>query len=470
MTQVTMMGGGICGLLTALLLAEDGHAVTVLERDQARPPADPEAADAAWDAWDRTGVRQFHMGHWFHAGFRHTLERELPSVIDALDAAGALRINVVENIPDEISGGHVDGDERYEVITARRPVMEAAIASVAEAHPRIELRRGVSVTAIEVDSSGTVPHVTGVVTDDGETIASELLVDAAGRQSPAIRLLAAAGCTPPIEESEDSGFVYYGRSFRSADGSLPVSLGGLLHVHDSVSILTLPADHGTWFVGIVASGKDAAARKLRDVDVWTRVVRSYPLCAHWLDGEPMSDVEVMAKIEDRIRRFVVDGAPVVTGYAAVADAWACTNPSLGRGVTIGLYHAVELRDQLRDDPAADPIGWALAWEQRTETELEPWYADTLRPDRLRLAEIEAQVAGVPFVTDDPLYEFQRRLGALGPTDPRLLRRLIDNGLMMQRMEEILGDEDLFERVMSAEIPPAEPLGPDRAGLVELLGA
>jgi 2-polyprenyl-6-methoxyphenol hydroxylase-like FAD-dependent oxidoreductase len=48
---------------------------------------------------------------------------------------------------------------------------------------------------------------------------------------------------------------------------------------------------------------------------------------------------------DRHRRHVVDGEPVITGLAALGDAWACTNPSLGRGASIGL-HACALRDLL----------------------------------------------------------------------------------------------------------------------------
>ena len=39
-------------------------------------------------------------------------------------------------------------------------------------------------------------------------------------------------------------------------------------VYDSVSILTLPADNGTWGVGVVTSARDAALRRLKDVDVW----------------------------------------------------------------------------------------------------------------------------------------------------------------------------------------------------------
>ncbi len=465
MTKITVMGGSICGLLTALLLAEDGHDVTVLERDAAPPPAD---AEESWDSWERRGVRQFHMGHWFHSGFRMTLERELPQVVEALDAVGALRLNVVDNIPDEISGGHMEGDERYEVLTGRRPVMEAAIAGVAEAHPNIEVRRGVAVAALTTEVRDGVPHVTGVVTDAGEAISADMLVDAAGRQSPTTRLLTEAGCVGPIVESEDSGFIYYGRSFRSADGSLPIALGGLLHVHDSISVLTLPADHGTWFIGIVAAGSDAALRAVRDVDVWTKVIQAYPLIAHWLDGEALSDVEAMGKIEDRLRRFVVDGTPVATGFAAVADAWACTNPSLGRGSTIGLYHAVHLRDQLREDPTVDPIGWALRWEERTATHMEPWYTDTLRPDRLRLAEIEAQVAGETFETDDVLYDVMRRFDSAGFADPKLLRRRIDNALMMCRMEEILDDAEVMEKLMAADVEAPMVLGPDRAELLALL--
>ena len=36
-------------------------------------------------------------------------------------------------------------------------------------------------------------------------------------------------------------------------------------------MLTLPADNGTWGVGIIASAKDTAMRSLKDVDVWADV-------------------------------------------------------------------------------------------------------------------------------------------------------------------------------------------------------
>ena len=47
MADVLIIGGGICGLGTALLLARDGHDITVLERDAAPVPDTPQ------DAWER---------------------------------------------------------------------------------------------------------------------------------------------------------------------------------------------------------------------------------------------------------------------------------------------------------------------------------------------------------------------------------------------------------------------------------
>ena len=196
-----------------------------------------------------------------------------------------------------------------------------------------------------------------------------------------------------------------------------MAFGANLQPYDSVSILTLPADNGTWGVALVISAGDAALRPARHVEVWERVMKSYPLVAHWLDGEPISGVDVMAKIEDRHRRYWVDGAPVATGVVAVADSWACTNPSLGRGASMGLLHAVELRNLLRSAPVDDAVGLQAAWNDVTDKVVEPFYRDTLAFDRHRLAEIEARSPGVPYETDDPgwlLGQALRRGARQGP--------------------------------------------------------
>src|ERR1700675_2795654 len=124
MGRILFVGGGVVGTCAAMMLANDSHDVTVLERDPSPPPP----PDSAWDDWDRRGVNQFRLLHFFLARFREVADAELPGLTASMVAGVALRMNPLAGIPDEISGGRRAGDERYDVVTARRPVGESIIA------------------------------------------------------------------------------------------------------------------------------------------------------------------------------------------------------------------------------------------------------------------------------------------------------------------------------------------------------
>lgn len=467
MARIIVVGGGIVGLGASLMLARDGHQVTVLERDPALPP-DPEAA---WEGWERRGVNQFRLLHFFQPRYREVMDANVPEVVAAFSDAGALVVNLFRDAPAEVTGGFRKGDERHDAVTARRPVAEAAIARVVAATDNLEVRRGVGVVGLLTGESTTagVPHVVGVRTDAGEDLRADLVVDAAGRRSTLPSWLTVIDAQAPFEERADCGFVYYGRHFRSNDGSVPMAFGPLLQEYGTVSVLTLPADNGTWGVGMVTSAKDTAMRALKNVDVWTSVVKSLPLCAHWLDGEPLDDhVAVMAKIEDRHRSFVLDGRPVVTGVVALADSWACTNPSVGRGISIGTIHAVALRDLLHDMPA-DAVALQQQWHDVTMTTAEPWYRNTLAFDEGRLAEIDALLEDRPF-EPTPEFEITKALQAAAGKDPELLRARLDLAGVLGLPTEVLGRPGLHERVIELgsgwrdeQLP-----GPSRDELVALV--
>jgi 2-polyprenyl-6-methoxyphenol hydroxylase-like FAD-dependent oxidoreductase len=469
MAEIVVTGGGVAGLSAAMVLAQDGHEVTLLERDEAAPPAPSEA----WEAWERRGVNQFRLLHFFMPRFRIDLERELPSVAKSLEAAGALRISPIEGAPVELTGGVRAGDDDFQSLTARRPVVEAVVAAAAASAPGVTVRRGVAVGSLVAGAQAVrgVAHVTGVRTAAGEEIPADLVVDATGRRSPLPDWLESAGARRPAEELEDSGFVYFGRHFRSSDGSTPPIMGPLLQSYGSVSILTLPADNGTWGVGVIASAADKAMRELRHVDRWTEVVKSLPLVAHWLDGEPLEDrVVVMAKIEDRHRDFMVEGLPVATGVVAIGDSWACTNPSLGRGATLGLMHGLALRDTLRATGLDDPGAFSTAFAAATQAVVEPWYRATLSFDRHRLAEIDAEIRGEPYRPEDDEWDVIRSLLASAGQDPDCLRAALSVQGLVRPIDEVFADPALFEKVLAlgSGWRDAGRLGPDRAGLLSIV--
>jgi len=469
MARVCVVGGGVVGLCAALLLGRDGHDVTVLERDPAPPPP----PEAAWSEWERRGVNQFRMLHLFQPRFRQLMYENAPDVVHALERAGALCMNPLRDLHPLLTGGFRETDAVYDTLTARRPVAEATIAAVVGNSDHVSVRRGVAVVGLVTgDPTVTgIPHVIGVRTDTGETVLADVVVDAGGRRSTLPGLLAEIGAQSPIEEKEPCGFIYYGRHFRSGDGSVPRPAGPLEMVNDSISILTLPADNGTWGIGVVTSAKDTALRALKDVEVWTRVVGGYPLAAHWLEGEPLDDgIAVMAKIEDRHRTFVIDGRPVATGVLPLSDSWACTNPSVGRGIAIGTIHAVALRDLLRDAPA-DAVDLARRWHAATMATVEPWYRDTLAYDDGRLEHIHAVIEGREFVAS-PEYEMTEALQVAASKEPDMLRCALDIAGVVALREEVLARPGVYERIVELgggwrdeRLP-----GPGRAELLAIVAA
>jgi 2-polyprenyl-6-methoxyphenol hydroxylase-like FAD-dependent oxidoreductase len=471
MAKIMVVGGGVVALGTALLLSGDGHQVTVLERDPDGPPADPMQA---WEEWQRPGLNQFRMAHAFLAGFRAIVESELPGVATALADVGALRQNFIRSVlPEAMTGGFQDGDERFEWLTGRRALVEAVFAAAAQAAPGVEIRRGTGVAGLVSGAAAIpgVPHVTGIRTKAGEAITADLVLDMTGRRSALPDWLTDIGARRPDEELEDVGFVYYGRHFKSADGSVPPFIGPPQIPWGTVSSLTLPSDNGTWGLVVATSSKDTALRSLREADRWEAVVRALPLAAHWLDGTPIDDgVQVMARLEDRYRGFVVDGKPVATGVVAVADSWSCSNPALGRGVSIGMRHALTLREQLRAVGLADPAEFAEAFHAATAETVEPWYRATNATDRHRIGEIEAGLRGADYDPPDPAYQLQKALDAAAGQDPECTRASLDIGLVLRTPEEVFAAPGLRDKTLKlgSGWRDAPPFGPTREELLSLV--
>ncbi len=145
--MIIVLGGGVCGLATALLLARDGHEVTLPERDGAALLA---SVEDAWERWMRHGVSQFHQAHFLQPRGTAWLDDELPDVHEAFLAAGAIRSSPLEALPPGIADRALrPDDERFRSTTGRRAALELVLARAAEAQPGLTdvFRAGLEIAA-----------------------------------------------------------------------------------------------------------------------------------------------------------------------------------------------------------------------------------------------------------------------------------------------------------------------------------
>ena len=161
---------------------------------------------------------------------------------------------------------------------------------------------------------------------------------------------------PVYEEAEDAGFIYYTRHFRARDGRLPAFRAPVTTFVGTFSLLTLPGDNDTWSVTVFISAGDRPLKRLREdqpcVDgaccgmspacALARGRADYRSAGHGRGARPVPAVPLRwpARRDGRSRRWATRGP--------------ATNPSLGRGMSLGLRHVQHLREVIREhleDPA-----------------------------------------------------------------------------------------------------------------------
>jgi 2-polyprenyl-6-methoxyphenol hydroxylase-like FAD-dependent oxidoreductase len=354
--HVVVCGAGPVGAAVALLLAADGHRVTVLDQRPALPP--PEEPDPYGQTGQTEPSRA--VSDRLRAteeppllllpGAMRMVSRELPRLARKLASAGAV-----------VAGG-TD-------LVAHRAVISCALSEELSRTHGIRYERGVGVVSLLTGTERLPgrPHVQGVLTDTGEAVLADLVVDAAGRGSQMVKLLSEVGAPRPLEEIQDTGFRLYTRHF-SAPTS-PVGRGSWsVHHFDGVCVAVLSAGHGLWSMTLCIRDDDLELYPLAGPSAWSRAAALYEPLLPRLAGSPLPGVWVTSRLESCYRRFVLGGRPVVTGTVSVGDAWAATNPLHGLGPSMGLLHAVLLRDAVRQ---GGPNEVAVRFDRHTEDLLTP---------------------------------------------------------------------------------------------------
>lgn len=450
--HIVVVGGGVGGLTSALLLGRAGHRVTVLERDPLPADADPEEAFAS----SRQGAPQAHQTHGFLARIVAELRTHLPDVLEALIAAGGYTMTSTADLGDP-----QPGDEDLSVLVVRRTTFEWVLRRAALDEPGVTIHTDAVVTGLAVSSDPAAgpPTVTGVRLADDTVIEADLVLAAMGRRSPVPEWLADHGIEIP-EKVRPSGLMYLSRWYRLPVGHtvLDPKLGGDLRF---VKFIGVPGDGDTLSITLAIDPEDADLRSaLSDPDGFDEACRLLPGPDQFFrDGplEALGGVRPMGGLLNRLRRFVDDdGQPRVLGLHAVGDAHTCTNPLYGRGCSLAVVQAVAVAEALADHPD-DPSARAQAYEAASKREIEPSYAFAVQMDRLG-ADPAGGAGG-----ESPEGRAMGALLVAAASDPVLGRGMIRLWNLLASPEDLMADPAYATRAMEVMADPDAYPVPERDG-------
>lgn len=475
--DVAVIGGGMAGLLAALFLARDGHRVSVFERDATEMPA---TADEAFDEWDRRGAPHARQSHALLARLRRILRDRAPDVLEALLAEGATELTIERILPPDIADRDPRaGDEDLVILCCRRLTLEWVLRRAVVAEPCVSWHAGTAVAGLVADGS----TVHGVRLQDGQEITADLVVAAGGRHSPVLEWIDALdGAGTPQDEETDAGIVYLSRFYRLRGGQeLPLltkdGAGGDLGY---LAFAGFYGDNGTFSItlGVPTADRELMAA-LRDEAAWEAAIRTLTPLAPWTaDGlaDPISGVESMARLRNRVRRFVVDGEPVVTGLIVVGDAAFITNPWYGKGCSTAGIAADALAGALAEH-GRDHAAVARVMDDVVTTEMVPHYEMACRQDADRIKLHDAQLDGTE---PDPAAAAARDfiLNGLIPAtrvDADVFRAFFRSFNMLEHPNALFTDPAVMAAAGTAHAtkgdrPPLPTLGPDRDALFAVMAA
>ncbi|HEV2445883.1 MAG TPA: hypothetical protein VGS58_08180, partial [Candidatus Sulfopaludibacter sp.] len=392
--KVVIAGGSAGGMFDALVLARAGHEVLLVERESLEPAPDVESAAAA--AF-RTGAPQIMQPHIIMAKCRELLSEHLPDVHDALLEAGvAVAPLWTQMAPSLADQAPRPGDERLTLLMTRRSTFDWVLRRMVASERGVSVQSGARVTGL-LALPGRPPHVTGVRMHDGGTIAADLVVDATGGRTAIDTWLREIGAKPTSLQRAECGIAYFSRHYRFRPGA---SAPGLPTTRTVAALNEFNAgiwgaDNGKMQMAVAPLAMDHRFKPARDPEVFTAVLRTVPTYAAWLDAlEPITDVFAMGGLQNTLRRLVVDGVPVATGFHALGDSVCTTNPTLGRGLSFALWEALTLRDILREC-GEDWTAQTLAMDAFVGEEIAPFYDEQAVVDGARMAMLRHNIFGAP---------------------------------------------------------------------------
>ena len=409
---VTIVGSGMCGMLTGLALDRRGFQVTIIERDV--PPPDC-SANEAFFSWQRKGVAQFRHPHAFLGLMCSVLEENYPDLLERFFEAGARKVSFEESIPDHLKPQYnpEPGDEKMWVLMCRRATMETVLRTYVTQTTKVTIRNQVSVADIITEKNDSQEvFIRGLSLIDHQEsnkrseLFSDIVIDATGRSSKFDKWLTSSGVNIK-EECDDAEIVYYTRHYRLKDGvSEPPrdaknpSMGDLGYMKYGI----FPGDGGHFALIICLPNEEKELRKaIKSGEKFDEIGMTIPGLRPWLSknkSEATTAPFGIGNIHAVWRDFTGAGNNRLLNFFAVGDSAIRTNPLYGRGCSTGALHAHILADILSTE--SDPWSRALRFQEESERKVRPIFQASLNEDKRGIKRAAAIREGVDLDKADSL--------------------------------------------------------------------
>ena len=409
---VTIVGSGMCGMLTGLALDRRGFQVTIIERDV--PPPDC-SANEAFFSWQRKGVAQFRHPHAFLGLMCSVLEENYPDLLERFFEAGARKVSFEESIPDHLKPQYnpEPGDEKMWVLMCRRATMETVLRTYVTQTTKVTIRNQVSVADIITEKNDSQEvFIRGLSLIDHQEsnkrseLFSDIVIDATGRSSKFDKWLTSSGVNIK-EERDDAEIVYYTRHYRLKDGvSEPPrdaknpSMGDLGYMKYGI----FPGDGGHFALIICLPNEEKELRKaIKSGEKFDEIGMTIPGLRPWLSknkSEATTAPLGIGNIHAVWRDFTGAGNNRLLNFFAVGDSAIRTNPLYGRGCSTGALHAHILADILSTE--SDPWSRALRFQEESERKVRPIFQASLNEDKRGIKRAAAIREGVDLDKADSL--------------------------------------------------------------------
>ncbi len=412
-SHALVIGSGIAGMCAARALSGHFDRVTLVERD--RLPDRPE---------HRPGVPQSHHVHVLLLRGLLELERLFPGIERDLNAAGASRMDLGYDVAHCTQWGWAPR-ARIDVapIMVSRLLIENTVRARIRQVPNLELLVGTRVTGLSSERQGAALRVTGVTTSHPErsSIATDLVVDAAGRGSKALEWLEAAGVARPSEELVDAFAGYASRFYELAPNPARWWRG---MVTDPVVpdlprwALLMPIENGRSVLTLAGINRDYPPSDEPEFLAFLNSVLSPELGREIARARPLSEIHTHRALSNRARHFE-RWSQEVGGFVAMGDGAVAFNASHGQGMSMAALSANALGDVYARAERATPFAltkrfheaqWKRlrpAWQLATGADLEWAGTQGVRPWTYRFT-VPLSVSVMRAAHEDP--DIKRQIG------------------------------------------------------------